>query len=129
MRAGRNAMTGFATGVGYQLAEDVSLEGRNTFRVPARAAMLADVTRADALAELFEFAMLRDGPTMVLGEGSNLLLVGDVPGVVVGMTSARWRSWKTTARMRWSAPTPGWPGTTWSAGRWRAAWSASRTWR
>jgi UDP-N-acetylmuramate dehydrogenase len=81
-------MPGFSTGVGYQLAEDVSLEGRNTFRVPARAAMLADVTRADALAELFEFAMLREGPAMVLGEGSNLLLVGDVPGVVVGMAGA-----------------------------------------
>jgi UDP-N-acetylmuramate dehydrogenase len=74
---------------GYQLAEDVSLAGRNTFRVPARAEMLADVTRADALAELFEYAMLRNGPTLVLGEGSNLLLVADrVPGVVVCMTRA-----------------------------------------
>ncbi len=74
---------------GYQLAEDVSLAGRNTFRVPARAEMLADVTRAEALAELFEYAMLRNGPTLVLGEGSNLLLVGDVvPGVVVCMTGA-----------------------------------------
>ena len=32
---------------GYQLADDVSLAGRNTFRVPARAAMMADVSRAD----------------------------------------------------------------------------------
>ena len=37
---------------GYQLAENVSLAGRNTFRVAARAAMMADVSRADALAEL-----------------------------------------------------------------------------
>ncbi len=73
---------------GYQLAEDVSLAGRNTFRVPARAEMMADVTRADALGELLDFAMLRNGPTLVLGEGSNLLLVGDVPGVVVCMTGA-----------------------------------------
>jgi UDP-N-acetylmuramate dehydrogenase len=82
---------GFAspTGVGYQLAEDVSLQGRNTFRVPARAAMLADVTRADALGELFEYAMLRHGPAMVLGEGSNVLLVGDLPGVVLCLTSAQ----------------------------------------
>ena len=75
--------------VGYQLAEDVSLAGRNTFRVPARAEVLADVTRAEALGELFEYAMLRNGPTLVLGEGSNVLLVGDVvPGVVVCMTGA-----------------------------------------
>src|SRR6187455_233032 len=73
---------------GYQLAENVSLQGRNTFRVPARAAMMADVTRADALAELFDFAMLRDGPVMVLGEGSNLLFADDYPGVVICLTMA-----------------------------------------
>ena len=74
---------------GYQLAENVSLEGRNTFRVPARAAIMADVNRADALAELFDFAMLREGPVMVLGEGSNLLFAGDFPGVVVCMATAQ----------------------------------------
>ena len=68
---------------GSQLAENVSLAGRNTFRVPARAAMMADVSHPDALPELFDFAMLRDGPVMVLGEGSNLLFAGDFPGVVV----------------------------------------------
>lgn len=73
---------------GYQLAENVSLAGRNTFRVPARAAIMADVTRADALQELFDFAMLRDGPVMVLGEGSNLLFATDFPGVVVCLTMA-----------------------------------------
>ena len=71
---------------GYQLAENVSLQGRNTFRVSARAAMMADVKRADALAELFDFAMLRSGPVMVLGEGSNLLFAGDFPGVVICLT-------------------------------------------
>jgi UDP-N-acetylmuramate dehydrogenase len=71
---------------GYQLAENVSLQGRNTFRVPARAAMMADVRRADALSELFDFAMLRNGPVMVLGEGSNLLFAGDFPGVAICLT-------------------------------------------
>ena len=74
---------------GYQLAENVSLAGRNTFHVAARAAMMADVTRSDALAELFDFAMLRDGPVMVLGEGSNLLFAADYPGVIVCLTMAR----------------------------------------
>ena len=73
---------------GYQLAENVSLAGRNTFHVPARAAMMADVTRAEGLAELFDFAMLRDGPVMVLGEGSNLLFADDFPGVIVCLTMA-----------------------------------------
>jgi UDP-N-acetylmuramate dehydrogenase len=73
---------------GYQLAENVSLEGRNTFRVPARAAMMADVSRADALSELFDYAMLREGPVLVLGEGSNLLFAGDHPGVVVCLAMA-----------------------------------------
>ncbi len=73
---------------GYQLAENVSLAGRNTFRVAARAAMMADVSRADALAGLFEFAMLRDGPVLVLGEGSNLLFAGDFPGVAICLTMA-----------------------------------------
>ena len=74
---------------GYQLAENVSLEGRNTFRVPARAAVMADVTRSSGLAELFDFAMLREGPVMMLGEGSNLLFAGDFPGVVVCMATAQ----------------------------------------
>jgi UDP-N-acetylmuramate dehydrogenase len=73
---------------GYQLAENVSLQGRNTFRVPARAAMMADVKRSDALAELFDFAMLRHGPVLVLGEGSNLLFAADFPGVVICPTMA-----------------------------------------
>lgn len=73
---------------GYQLADDVSLAGRNTFRVPARAAMMADVSRADALPDLFEFAMLRSGPVLVLGEGSNLLFAGDFPGVAICLTMA-----------------------------------------
>ncbi len=77
--------------IGYQLADDVSLQGRNTFRVPARAAMMADVRRGDALAELYDFAMLRDGPVMVLGEGSNLLFAADYPGVVICLTMAEIR--------------------------------------
>jgi UDP-N-acetylmuramate dehydrogenase len=70
----------------YQLGENVSLAGRNTFRVPARAEILADVKNAEGLAALFDFAMLKNGPVMVLGEGSNILFVDDVPGVVICLT-------------------------------------------
>ncbi|GAB2505573.1 UDP-N-acetylmuramate dehydrogenase [Arenimonas alkanexedens] len=73
---------------GYQLAENVSLAGRNTFRVAARAATMADVSQADALPELFEMISLRDDPLLVLGEGSNLLFAGDFPGVAICLTMA-----------------------------------------
>ncbi len=71
---------------GYQLGDNVSLAGRNTFRIPARAEILADVKNSDGLAELFDFAMLRNGPVMILGEGSNILFADDVPGVVICLT-------------------------------------------
>lgn len=74
---------------GYQLAENVSLAGRNTFRVNARAARMADVHRAEALAELFDIAALDDAPLLVIGEGSNLLFAGDFPGLAICLTSAR----------------------------------------
>lgn len=68
---------------GYRLQENAPLRSRNTFRVAARARLFVEVLRAEALAEVFAFPMLRQAPVLVLGEGSNLLLVGDVDGVVV----------------------------------------------
>jgi UDP-N-acetylmuramate dehydrogenase len=65
------------------LAENASLAGRNGFRVAARAELLADVRRPEGLAELFAYPMLQRAPVLVLGEGSNVLLAADVPGVVV----------------------------------------------
>lgn len=73
----------------YTLAENAPLTGHNTFRVAARARLLADVRRAEGLAELFAFPMLEQGPVLVLGEGSNVLLVDDVPGVVVTLSMRR----------------------------------------
>ncbi len=72
----------------HPLAQDVSLAGRNTFRVPSRAALMADVSNPDALAGLFELAQLREMPVRVLGEGSNLLFAGDFPGLAVCLTMA-----------------------------------------
>lgn len=74
-----------AEGVGYTIVENASLEGRNTFRVPARANLLIDVRRPQALGELFAFPMLQRGPLLVLGEGSNVLFTRDWPGVVLSM--------------------------------------------
>jgi UDP-N-acetylmuramate dehydrogenase len=70
----------------YQLGENVSLAGRNTFRVSVQAEILADVKNAEGLAALFDFAMLKNGPVLVLGEGSNILFTDNVPGVVICLT-------------------------------------------
>lgn len=67
----------------YHLAEWVSLAGRNGFRTAARAELFVDVRRAEALPELLAMPYFRSAPLLVLGEGSNTLIVGDVPGAVV----------------------------------------------
>ena len=70
---------------GYRLLENARLDARNTFGVAARAPMLIEATNASALPELFGYAMLRDGPALVLGGGSNLLFAGDAPGAVLAL--------------------------------------------
>src|SRR5262249_62126026 len=75
------------TGPGYTIVEDASLEGRNTFRVPARAGLLIDVRKPAALAEVLAFPYLRDKPLLLLGGGSNLLFTRDWPGVVLSMAA------------------------------------------
>ena len=76
-----------AEGAGYTIVENASLEGRNTFRVAARADLLVDVRKRDALTELFGFAALKSQPVLVLGEGSNILFTRDWPGVVLSMAT------------------------------------------
>ena len=76
-----------AEGAGYTIVENAPLEGRNTFRVAARAHLLIDVRRREALPELFDFAALKTEPLLVLGEGSNILFTRDWPGVVLSMAT------------------------------------------
>ncbi|NUS39129.1 MAG: UDP-N-acetylmuramate dehydrogenase [Lysobacter sp.] len=71
----------------YRLAERARLDARNTFGVPARADLLVEVNDAAALPELFGYAMLRDGPVLVLGGGSNVLFAGDPRGAVLALTA------------------------------------------
>lgn len=81
------AMSARAQEVGYSIHENASLRGRNTFGIEARAAMLVEVYKPAALTELFGSALLRAGPVLVLGEGSNVLLTRDWPGVVLSMSA------------------------------------------
>lgn len=76
-----------ASGDGYTIVENASLQGRNTFRVPARANLLIDVRKTSALEELFGYAALQSQPLLVLGEGSNILFTRDWPGVVLSIAA------------------------------------------
>ena len=71
----------------YRLVERARLDARNTFGVPARAELLVEVRDAAALAELFGYALLRDGPVLVLGGGSNILFAADPPGAVLALSA------------------------------------------
>ena len=72
-------ITGVASEPGYTIVENAPLEGRNTFRVPARAELLIDVNRLDGVADLFKQAALQN-PVRALGAGRNILFTRDWPG-------------------------------------------------
>src|ERR1700754_208246 len=102
-----------AEGNGYTIVENAALDTRNTFRVAARAKMLIDVRRKEALAELFGFAALKRGDVLVLGEGSNVVLSRDVGGVVLslatrGFASKPVRTGTTSCTSRSRAASPAW---------------------
>lgn len=71
----------------YTIVEDASLARRNTLRVVARAALLVDVHRDEALPELDRLGALRARPLLVLGDGSNVLFAGDWPGLVLSLAT------------------------------------------
>ncbi len=79
--------TGVATEPGYTIVENASLEGRNTFRVPARAEILIDVRRPEALADVLAIPYVRKNPLQILGGGSNMLFTRDWPGTVVSIAT------------------------------------------
>ncbi len=69
----------------YRIVENARLDARNTFGVAACAPMLVEVADTAVLPELFGYAMLRDGPVLVLGGGSNLLFAGDPAATVLAL--------------------------------------------
>lgn len=70
------------------IERDASLTHRNTFRIPARAAVYLAVTDAAQLEEVRRAPDLMAMPRLVLGGGSNLLLTGDFPGLVLHLQSS-----------------------------------------
>jgi UDP-N-acetylmuramate dehydrogenase len=70
---------------GYTLIENAPLVTRNTLRVAAWAKLLAEVRDATKLPELLDFPAIRASRPFVLGEGSNVLITGDIDGAVIAM--------------------------------------------
>ncbi len=65
-----------------ELIENADLKPLNTFGVEARARFLARISSANDLAQLSAEPRTKDLPRTVLGGGSNILLTGNVEGVV-----------------------------------------------
>ena len=68
---------------GFTLTENASLRAYNTLRVDAHATLLAELHDPAALPALLAHPAVRDQPLLPLGAGSNVLLAGDWPGVVL----------------------------------------------
>lgn len=71
----------------YTLTENASLARCNTFRVPARAAWLAELHDPATLSEVLARPEVQNRPLLVLGEGSNLLFTRDFHGLVLRMAN------------------------------------------
>ncbi len=65
------------------LRQDVALDHLNTLRLPARAAWFAAVDEVDGLRAVLDDPRVAGLPRLVLGGGSNLVLTGDFPGLVL----------------------------------------------
>ena len=74
-----------SSSVGFTLTPNAPLRDRNTLRVDARAAWLADIHDAAAIPDLLGQSALREMPILLLGEGSNVLFTGDFGGAIVTM--------------------------------------------
>ncbi len=70
----------------YTLRRHAPLDARSTFRVQARAELLADVRSATGLADLLAHPDYAALPALILGEGSNLLFAGHVEGLVIALS-------------------------------------------
>ncbi|MDE2196737.1 MAG: UDP-N-acetylmuramate dehydrogenase [Gammaproteobacteria bacterium] len=73
--------------VHYTFTPDAPLTRRNTFRVPARAAWLAEIHDAAVIPEVLTLPQVKNLPLLVLGEGSNVLFTRDFDGLVLVMAN------------------------------------------
>ncbi|TFF40979.1 UDP-N-acetylmuramate dehydrogenase [Mucilaginibacter psychrotolerans] len=66
-----------------QIQENVSLKNFNTFGIDANARYFAEISHADELTELFADPIWLSMPRLILGGGSNMLMVADFNGLVI----------------------------------------------
>lgn len=66
-----------------QIQENVSLKNFNTFGVEAKARWFVEISHNDELTELFLDPLWKTMPTLVLGGGSNMLLINNFDGLVI----------------------------------------------
>jgi len=88
------------------IAANVSLQSRNTLALPGRAEFFACVASNDELAEALAYAGTQKLPVTILGGGSNVVLRGDISGLVIqiatrGITSSEQRGDSQT--LHWTA--------------------------
>lgn len=72
---------------GFQVRRNVQLARCNTFRVAARASLLADVWDSAALPRLLSLPEVQEKPLVVLGGGSNILFTKDFKGLIVHLST------------------------------------------
>lgn len=70
-----------------QFARDVSLRRLNTLALDGRASLMATVTDAEDLDAALEFASAEGRQVIVLGEGSNVVIAGDLDALVLKQAS------------------------------------------
>jgi UDP-N-acetylmuramate dehydrogenase len=68
-----------------QIQQNVSLKNFNTFGVEANASFFAEINHEDELVELFMDPQWQQTQRLVIGGGSNLLLINDFDGLVIRM--------------------------------------------
>jgi UDP-N-acetylmuramate dehydrogenase len=68
-----------------QIQQNVSLKNFNTFGVDANASFFAEINHPEELVELFMDPQWQQVPRLVIGGGSNLLLINDFDGLVIRM--------------------------------------------
>jgi len=68
-----------------QIQENISLKNFNTFGVEANAKYFVEINRKEELAELFLDPQWKQTKTLVLGGGSNMLLLNNFDGLVIRM--------------------------------------------
>jgi len=68
-----------------QIQQNVSLKNFNSFGIEASARYFAEISHEDELVELFMDPQWKETPRLVMGGGSNMLLLDDYDGLVIRM--------------------------------------------